>query len=89
MTTSAPAAIALAMSPENLMPPSAMTGTPRFLASLRGPDDGGHLGDPDACHDPRRADRAWPHPHLHRVAPCVDECAAPSSVAMFPPMSWS
>ena len=33
MTVSAPAAIALAMSPENWMPPSAMTGTPSRAAT--------------------------------------------------------
>ena len=34
ITESAPAAMALATSPENLTPPSAMTGTPRAFAAL-------------------------------------------------------
>ena len=58
MTLSAPAASALAMSPEEVMPPSAITGTPCRTRDLGALEDRRHLRHADAGDDPRRADRA-------------------------------
>ncbi len=61
MTDSAPAAIALAMSPENWMPPSAITGTPSAPAATDTVVDGCDLRDADARDDPCRADGSGAH----------------------------
>ena len=73
MTTSAPAPIAFAMSPEEVMPPSAMTGTPVGRRDARDVVDRADLRDADARHDTRRADRAGPDADLQRVGARVDE----------------
>ena len=73
MTDSAPATIALAMSPEYWRPPSAMTGTPAGLAGQGGLVDRGDLGDADAGDDAGRADRARADADLDRVGAGVDE----------------
>ena len=67
ITVSAPAAIALATSPEVLMPPSAITGTPCFAATCAQSKIAVTCGTPDAGHDARRADRAGPDADLDRV----------------------
>ena len=72
MTASAPAAIALAMSPELVMPPSAMTGTSCRAAAETTVEDRGHLGNADARDDPRGADAPRPDAHLDGVGPGVD-----------------
>ena len=65
ITLDAPAASAFTMSPEYLMPPSAMTGTsPR---SVDGVEDRRELRNADAGHHSRRADGARTDPHLDRV----------------------
>ena len=72
---SAPAAIAFAMSPDEVRPPSAITGTPCRARDLRAVVDRGHLRDADARDDARRADRARPdagldaRPRRRRSAP--------------------
>jgi hypothetical protein len=69
---SAPAAMALATSPEYLIPPSAMIGTPRF--GRRGAvGDRRDLRDADARDDARGADRARADADLDRVGAGVDE----------------
>ena len=73
MTVSAPAAIAFAMSPENWMPPSAITGTPWRAAAWRAVVDRRDLRDADAGDDARRADRAGADADLDRVGARVDE----------------
>ncbi len=67
MTESAPAAIALAMSPEYLIPPSAMTGSPSFRADFYRFEDGGDLRDSGAAHDAGGADASRAHADLDRV----------------------
>ena len=76
MTTSLPAAMALVMSPENFMPPSAMTGTPRFLAVFAAPRMAVIWGTPMPATILVVQIGAGPYPYLHRVAPCVDHGTA-------------
>ena len=73
ITVSAPAAIAFAMSPDEVMPPSAITGTPCRAATSAHVVDRGHLRHADAGDDARRADRAGPDADLHRVGARVDQ----------------
>ncbi len=73
MTESAPAAMALVMSPEYLMPPSAMSGMPFVPRHLGDVGDGRDLGDAGAGDDPGRADRPRADPDLDRVDAEVDE----------------
>ena len=73
MTASAPAAIALARSPEYLMPPSAMTGMSAFARFVRSLHDRGELRHADAGDDARRADRAGADADLDRVGAGVDQ----------------
>ena len=73
---SAPAAMALAMSPLNLMPPSAMMLTLAACAASAHSADRGELGDPHSRHHPRGADRSGPDPDLHHVGTRID--AGPS-----------
>ena len=87
MTVSAPAAIALAMSPEYCTPPSPITRHAGRLARLRGLVDGGDLRHADAGHDPGRADRAGPTPTLTASAPASIRACAPALVATLPPMT--
>ena len=75
MTQLAPAAMALAMSPEKRMPPSAMSGTPvpaRASATLV---DGRDLRNADAGDDAGRADRARADADLDGVGAGVNERA--------------
>ncbi len=78
MTASAPAAIAFAMSPDEVMPPS--RDHRHALVALRRSAhvvDRGDLRDADAGDDARRADRAGPDPDLDRVRARVDQRLAP------------
>jgi hypothetical protein len=90
ITQSAPAAMALAMSPDRRMPPSAITGT--FLPVVRSArhrvHDGGDLRHAHAGHDARRADRARADADLDRVRPARMRSMAASAVAMLPAMTW-
>src|SRR5216684_503874 len=60
ITQEAPAAMALVMSPENLIPPSAMIGA-------RGFHDGGNLRNAGAGDYARGANGAGPHPDLQSI----------------------
>ena len=71
--TAAPAASALARSPENLMPPSAITGMPASRGRLDRVHDGGELRHADAGDDARGADRARPDADLDRVGAGIDQ----------------
>src|SRR5437762_6154410 len=75
MTVCAPAASALVTSPENLMPPSAMTGTPARsagpMASPMAVSWHAHAGD-----DARGADRGGTHADLDRVDTRLDQRGA-------------
>ena len=73
MAMSAPAASALARSPEYLMPPSAITGTSAFLGRRDRIHDGGQLRHADAGDDPGGADRAGTDADLDRVGAGVDQ----------------
>ena len=73
MAQSAPAAIALARSPEYLMPPSAITGTSGFFAASAASMIGGELRHADARDDARGADRARPDADLDRVRARIDQ----------------
>ena len=73
MAQEAPAASALARSPENLMPPSAMTGTSCVGGRLDRLHDRGELGHADAGDDARGADRARADADLDGVGAGVDE----------------
>jgi hypothetical protein len=77
ITASAPAAIALVMSPEYLMPPSAISGTPvpRGARAFRNRRDLRHAG---AGNHARGADRARPDAHLDAVHAQRDQSRAPS-----------
>jgi hypothetical protein len=72
MAQEAPAASALARSPEYLMPPSAMTGMP-LLSGGGCVHDGGELGHADARDDPGRADRARADADLDRIRAGIDQ----------------
>ena len=71
----APAASALVMSPENLMPPSAITGTPARAAGRDRVGDGGELRHADAGDDARGADRRRAHADLDAVGAGLDQRA--------------
>ena len=73
MAQSAPAASALARSPEYLMPPSAMTGMPVALRRLDRIHDRGELRHADAGDDARGADRARADADLDRVGAGIDQ----------------
>ena len=73
MAQSAPAAIALARSPEYLMPPSAMTGTfsiPRGVGALQ---HRGELRHADTGNIARGADRTWADTGLDRIGAGIDQ----------------
>ena len=70
---STPAASALTTSPENLMPPSAMTGTPCARGDAGGVEDRGELRHADARDDARRADRARADADLDRRRARLDQ----------------
>ena len=73
MAVDAPAASALAMSPEYCRPPSAITGTPWAVAGRDGFEDRGDLRCPHACDDAGGADRARSDTDLDRVGTGFDE----------------
>ena len=73
MAQSAPAAIALARSPENLMPPSAITGTSRLRHASTDVEDRRELRHADAGDDARGADRAGADADLDRVGAGIDQ----------------
>ena len=78
MTTLAPAAMALVMSPEYLMPPSAMTGMSLLAGGADGFGDGGDLGHAGAGDHAGGADGAGADADFDGVGACVDEGLAPS-----------
>jgi hypothetical protein len=75
MIVLAPAASALAASPEVRRPPSAMIGTPLVAASSRSFHHRGQLRHADTGDDARGADRARPDPDLDRIRPGIDQRA--------------
>ena len=73
ITVSAPATIALAMSPEYCMPPSPITGTPAGRQACAASMIAVTCGHADAGDDPGGADRAGPDADLDRVRAGVDQ----------------
>ena len=85
ITVSAPAAIAFAMSPDDVMPPSPITGIALAGRDLGAVVDRRHLRHADTGDDARRADRARADADLDRVRARVDQrLAPPRAVAMLP-----
>ena len=84
ITLSAPAAIALTTSPEYLIPPSAMIGTPRLRATAA------HSRIAEICGTPTPATTRvvqidpGPMPSLTPSAPASHSAVYPSGVAMLP-----
>ena len=77
MTECAPAAMAFVISPENLIPPSAMMGTPYSFRNLGRLHDGRELRNPYPCNDPCGTNRSGSDPHFHRIDSCFDEIQGP------------
>ena len=86
ITQCAPATIALAMSPEKRMPPSAITGTSVFKR-VRDVRHRGDLRHADTRDDARGADGARADADLDAVDARFDETRAASAVATLPPMT--
>jgi hypothetical protein len=84
----APLAMALVMSPLWRMPPSAITGTPAFSATLTAFMIAEICGTPTPLTIPRRADRPGADADLHRVDAGVDQVPRPSTVATLPAITW-
>ena len=73
MTQSAPAAMALVMSPEYLMPPSAISGTPVSRVARATLRDGGDLRHARAADHARGADRTRPDADLDAIHAQLDQ----------------
>ncbi|MCY1554334.1 hypothetical protein D9M68_908990 [compost metagenome] len=84
MTQEAPPARALAMSPENLMPPSAMTGTPDLLASSAQPMTAASCGTPTPATMRVVQIEPGPMPTLTASAPASISARVASAVATLP-----
>ena len=89
MTESAPATIALAMSPEYCRPPSAMTGTPAGLQAWAAAWTAVICGAPTPVTMRVVQIEPGPTPTLTASAPASTNACAPSRVATLPPMTWT
>ncbi len=85
MTTSAPAAIALAMSPEKRMPPSAIIGTPVPSSALATLSIALICGTPTPATMRVVQIEPGPMPTLTPSAPASTSARAASAVAILPP----
>jgi len=88
ITQSAPAAIALATSPENLIPPSAIMGTPAFEATSTQSTIAVICGTPAPVTTLVVQMLPGPIPILIASTPASIRAFAPSAVAIFPAMTW-
>ncbi len=84
MTLSAPAASAFAMSPEEVMPPSAITGTPWRRATSAHSKTAVTCGTPTPATTRVVQIEPGPIPHLTASAPASISASAASAVAMLP-----
>ena len=84
MTVSAPAASAFAMSPDEVMPPSAMTGTPWRIATRRTSYIAVICGTPTPATTRVVQIEPGPIPTLIASAPASISASAASAVAMLP-----
>ena len=89
MTESAPATMALAMSPEYWRPPSAMTGTPAGLHAWAAAWTAVTCGAPTPVTMRVVQIEPGPTPTLTASAPASTNAWAPSRVATLPPMTWT
>ncbi len=89
MTVSAPAATALAASPENFTPPSAMTGTPYLRATAETSAMAVSWGTPTPATTRVVQMEPGPMPTLTAEAPARMQASAASAVAMLPAMMRS
>ena len=80
----APAAIALARSPEYFIPPSATIGIPDFCASSTAPNIAESCGTPTPATTRVVQIEPWPIPTLIALAPASIMAMAASAVATFP-----
>jgi hypothetical protein len=88
MQQSAPAAIALAISPEYLMPPSAMTGMLFLRASPTASSSAVSCGTPTPATMRVVQMEPGPMPTLMASAPASMRARAPEAVATLPAMTW-
>ena len=88
MTQSAPAAMALAISPEYLTPPSAMTGTSCSRHASATSRTAENWGTPTPATMRVVQMVPGPMPTLTASAPASIRALAPSGVAMFPASTW-
>ena len=84
----APAASALTMSPENLMPPSAMTGTPCLAASVAQSSMAVTCGTPTPATTRVVQMEPGPMPTFTASAPASMRARVPAAVATLPAMIW-
>lgn len=84
ITAFAPAAIAFAMSPLYFIPPSAITGTPYFLATSATSATAVNWGTPTPATTLVVHIEPGPIPTLSASAPALIKSSAASPVAMFP-----
>ena len=89
MTESAPEAIALAMSPLYLMPPSAMTGTPCFEQASTAPITAVNWGTPTPVTILVVQMEPGPMPTLMPLAPQSIRASAACGVPTFPAIIWA
>ena len=86
MTTLAPAAIAFVMSPEYLIPPSAMMGI-SYLSASGAIKNGGNLRHSDAGHYTGGTNGTGTYALLDAVGSRFNQCTAASAVATLPAIS--
>ncbi|SLH41036.1 Uncharacterised protein [Mycobacteroides abscessus subsp. abscessus] len=80
--------MALAMSPENWMPPSAITGTPAGLQAATASRMAVICGAPTPATTRVVQIEPGPTPTFTASAPASTSAAAPARVAMLPPTTW-
>ena len=87
ITQSAPAATALATSPESLMPPSAMQGTSP-LRQASADSSTAENWERQPRYSAGRTDGTRPNADFYCVRAGIDQRLAPSGVAIFPAITW-
>src|ERR1700737_1773379 len=89
MTVSAPAAIAFAMSPEDVTPPSAITGTPWRAATSAQSWTAVTCGTPTPATTRVVQIEPGPMPTFKASTPAAISASAASAVRMLPAASWT
>src|SRR5271163_718167 len=88
ITQLAPAASALATSPEYLIPPSAITGMPDLAATAQTSITAEICGTPTPATTRVVQIEPGPMPTFTASAPCLTRSSAASAVTMLPPITW-